>query len=274
MPTPNESPEQIEDEIRGTRRDIDRTLDALQSKLSPGQILDQALAYAKDGGGEFAANLGRTISRNPVPLTLVGIGLAWLMCSGQGGVRAEGNDLSRRRSNGNYNRDAHEDLPEENRNYYSDSSSAAVGEAVQRGATRVRESIHDVRDTAAGYAQAVGGTASEMADRAGEYAQTAWDRGVRAKDSAAQTLQEYPVVVGVLGLAAGALAAAFLPSTRREDELMGGAADQLKRSTTNALKETVDEAAEAVQSAAEQHAHPEAGEFEGAPQDRQQSESH
>lgn len=272
MPTLNESPEQIEDEIRGTRRDIDRTLDALQSKLSPGQLLDQALAYAKDGGGEFATNLGRTMSRNPLPVSLVGIGLAWLMCSRQGGGAGEGNDLSRRRSNGNYNRDAHEDLG--NGNYYSDSSSA-VGAAVQRGATRVRESVHDVHETAAGYAQAVGGTASEMADRAGEYAQTAWDRGVRAKDSAAQTLQEYPVLVGVLGLAAGALAAAFLPPTRREDELMGGAADQLKRSTTNALKETVDEASDAVQSAAEQHAHPEeAGEFEGAPQDRQQSESH
>jgi Protein of unknown function (DUF3618) len=253
MSTPNESPERIEDEIRDTRREIDRTLDALQSKLSPGQLLDQALAYVKNGGGEFTTNLGRTISRNPVPVALVGVGLTWLMCSRQGTAPAEGNGLGRRRSNGDYG--AAGDLMGENRNYYrnyySDSSSAGVGEAVQSGAARVREGVRDARDTAAGYAHTVGGAANEVADRAGEYAQAAWERSVHAKDSAAQTLQEYPVLIGVLGLAAGALAAAFLPPTRREDELMGAAADQLKRSTTEAVKETVHEAADAVQTAAE-----------------------
>src|SRR5262245_24395015 len=74
-------PEQIEDEIRVTRRDIDRTLDALQQRASPGQLLDQMLGYARSGGTEFATNFARTITQNPVPVSLLGIGCLWLMCS-------------------------------------------------------------------------------------------------------------------------------------------------------------------------------------------------
>jgi len=284
MSTPNESPEQIEDEIRDTRRDIDRTLDALQSKLSPGQLLDQALSCVKNGGGEFTANLGRSISRNPVPMTLLGISLTWLMCSGPGTAPADSDDSGAacRRRNGDYGTDKR--TPDDS-NYDSDSSSAGVGEAVERGAERVAESVHDARDTAAGYAQAVSGaasdmvdrvregfhgardaaagyaqsasdTAGDMADRAGAYARRAWGQGLRAKEGAAQMLENYPVLAGVLGLAAGAVAAALLPRTQREDELMGAAADELKRSTAEAVKQTADVAADAVQSAAEDHDSP------------------
>jgi hypothetical protein len=283
----NESPEQIEDEIRDTRRDIDRTLDALQSKISPGQLLDQALSYVKDGGGEFTANFGRSISRNPVPVALLGIGLTWIMCSGQG-TAPDGGDESRtaRRSpNGGNGTD---EPTRDDRNYYSDSSSAGVGEAVERGKGRVNEGIHDARDTAAGYAAAVSGAASDMADRvrgsfhgaretatgyaqsasdaagdmadrAGAYAQRAWDQGVRAKDGAARMLEDYPVLVGVLGLAAGAIAAALLPRTQREDELMGQAADDLKRSAKDTLQGAADDVAEAVQDVGDEASRAEAG---------------
>lgn len=249
MPTPNESPERIEDEIRGTRREIDRTLDALQSKLSPGQLLDQALSYMKDGGGEFASNIGRTVSRNPVPVVLLGIGLTWLMCS-------DGSRRPRRDSDDEFaddERRASRQVSDALHNYYSDASGAVQGaaESVESGAARVREGIHDLRDAATGTIRTVAGGADDMARQAGDYAQSAWHQGVRAKDRAVRTLQDYPVLTGVLGLAAGAMAAALLPQTRQEDELMGPAADQLKRSTKETLQEAKQEAVDALHSAAE-----------------------
>lgn len=75
------SPEQIEREIGELRAQISDTLDAVQDKLSPGELLDQALGYAK-GGGAVAADIGRGMRDNPIPATLFGISLAWLWYSG------------------------------------------------------------------------------------------------------------------------------------------------------------------------------------------------
>jgi len=48
--------------------------------MTPGSVLDQLLDYTRDSpAGEFARNLGREIRENPVPLVLIGIGIAWLM---------------------------------------------------------------------------------------------------------------------------------------------------------------------------------------------------
>lgn len=71
----------IEQEIEQTRTRMDETLGAIQEKLSPGQLVDQVLAYSKGGPGQYFSNLGRTAQQNPVPVALLGVGLAWLMMS-------------------------------------------------------------------------------------------------------------------------------------------------------------------------------------------------
>lgn len=78
------SADEIEREIRATEDDIARTLDLLQDKLSPGAIIDVVLKSSRDNGAEFAANFGRSVRDNPLPITLIGTGLAWLMLSRRG----------------------------------------------------------------------------------------------------------------------------------------------------------------------------------------------
>jgi hypothetical protein len=74
--------DRIERDLARTRARLDATIDALQEKLSPGQMVDQAVSYLKDtGGGEFGRNLMVSVRDNPIPVALVGIGLAWLMVS-------------------------------------------------------------------------------------------------------------------------------------------------------------------------------------------------
>jgi hypothetical protein len=73
----------IERDLEDTRSRLDATIDALQQKLSPGQMVDQAVTYFKEGGGvEFTHNLGRTVRDNPLPVLLIGAGIAWLAVSG------------------------------------------------------------------------------------------------------------------------------------------------------------------------------------------------
>ena len=63
------------------RADLDRTLDALERKLSPSQLLDRSLAYLREHGGDMAVALGDSVRRNPVPILLTVAGLGWLIVS-------------------------------------------------------------------------------------------------------------------------------------------------------------------------------------------------
>lgn len=102
MTEDNPGTERVERDLDHTRARLDATIDALQDKLSPGQIFDQAVAYLKEGSGaEFSRNLVHSMRDNPLPVTLVGIGLAWLMIAGPRREEAErrdyGYDEARRR---------------------------------------------------------------------------------------------------------------------------------------------------------------------------------
>lgn len=73
------SPDQIERDIADVRARISHTLDAVQDKLSPGQVLDQVLSYTKEEGGAIAEGCVRAVRQNPLPAALAGVGLAWLL---------------------------------------------------------------------------------------------------------------------------------------------------------------------------------------------------
>ena len=78
--------QEIQAEIDRTRREMDGTLHAIENRLTPGQLYDQGMQYLRNNGGtEFLSNLGDQAKRNPMPVALVGIGLAWLMATGKTG---------------------------------------------------------------------------------------------------------------------------------------------------------------------------------------------
>lgn len=85
----NESSAKIEREIEEDRRRIEERIDAIQQRMSPGQIVDEVLTYAKSsGGGEYVANFGSAVKNNPIPLALMGVSLAWLMAGPKTGTSA------------------------------------------------------------------------------------------------------------------------------------------------------------------------------------------
>lgn len=92
------SSEQLEREAEQTRAHISATLDELRARTRPGEIVDQLVDYASgSGGGMFLSNLRQQVINNPVPVALVGAGIAWLAMSNRRGPangRSAGNGVA------------------------------------------------------------------------------------------------------------------------------------------------------------------------------------
>jgi ElaB/YqjD/DUF883 family membrane-anchored ribosome-binding protein len=80
-PGSNPDPEQLERSAERIRADLDATLDALERKLSPSQLLDRSLDYLRDHGGDLAVAVGDSVRRNPVPILVTVAGLGWLIAT-------------------------------------------------------------------------------------------------------------------------------------------------------------------------------------------------
>src|SRR5207302_5071907 len=66
----------------------------MRARMSPGQVIDQLIDYAREGpAAEFGPNLAREVRENPLPLVLIGIGIAWLMAASS---RSSAPDCQRR----------------------------------------------------------------------------------------------------------------------------------------------------------------------------------
>ncbi|WP_127145233.1 DUF3618 domain-containing protein [Pelagibacterium montanilacus] len=73
------SSEDLERAIEARRVRIEKRVDDISAQFSPGQLLDEALVYAKSGpGAQFTRNLGRSVVENPLPIALAAAGLGWL----------------------------------------------------------------------------------------------------------------------------------------------------------------------------------------------------
>ncbi|MGH6875960.1 MAG: hypothetical protein ACREHV_01140, partial [Rhizomicrobium sp.] len=70
---------QIEHQAESHRAHISQLVEELRARATPGEVLDQFLGW--DDGREIARHLGRQLRDNPLPLSLVGAGVAWLMVS-------------------------------------------------------------------------------------------------------------------------------------------------------------------------------------------------
>jgi len=274
-------PEDIESEIASTRAEMSDTLDAIQRKLSPGQILDQALSCVRSGSGEFASNFAGTIKQNPVPITLLGISLGWLMLSGRSsGGRYYSGDVAGEY----YAPEAEGYMPEESMGSKMrgamqsarEKMSAALGKAgeaassAQERAGEMAQGAHDtaghvsesMRDTASSMRDSAGHMAGSMREKSSQIAGRVRDRtsrlaggarhsAQRARSGFEHMLNEQPLLLGALGVAIGAAIGAALPSTRRESELMGQTRDDLLQRAREVGEEQLHKAGRVAEAAGE-----------------------
>jgi hypothetical protein len=81
--------EQLEQQAHQLRAQISQTIHAIRDRMTPGQVVDQVANYAQRGpAAEFFRNLGREARENPLPLTLIAAGVAWLIIASSLSSRA------------------------------------------------------------------------------------------------------------------------------------------------------------------------------------------
>jgi ElaB/YqjD/DUF883 family membrane-anchored ribosome-binding protein len=76
------SSERIERDIENTRSRMAGTLNDIQRRFSSGQLVDQVLGYLDEKSGRVGSQITNTLKENPVPATLTGVGLIWLLTAG------------------------------------------------------------------------------------------------------------------------------------------------------------------------------------------------
>jgi ElaB/YqjD/DUF883 family membrane-anchored ribosome-binding protein len=198
--------EAIARDLDRTRNNVNETLDALQARLSPGQMLDRTLAFVRENGGEFVGNLGESVKQNPLPTLVTGIGLAWLIAARTRGAPSEPDRTTQRGTGG------------------------SIRETVSGAADSAREGLADAAETLSNKADAV-------KERVAGTAEAVTVQARRAREGFTQLLEEQPLLVGACAVALGAFIGYSLPATETEDRWMGEARDRTVQRAKEAGKE-------------------------------------
>ena len=251
--------EQLEHEAETVRWQLSQTLDELRGRITPGQVVDEVVEYARDGGGaEFVRNLGRQVKENPLPLTLIGAGVAWLIigtgrprvdgvgtrdtgrvADGRGGriaggladaagdaadrlvERAEDSlaVLGKTAADTKARADAALDRAANAAEDAAHSAQDTARSAWRRASEGVQEATHSAQDTVASTYRRVARKTGDAAGRIGNSTAAAVRSTATASRSALDFCREQPLVLAGLGLAVGAAIGALLPRTRLEEDL-------------------------------------------------------
>jgi hypothetical protein len=238
------STREIERDVERTRSDIEHTVDALRDKMSIGQIVDEvAHHFRASGGNEMVSNLAAQARANPMPLALVGIGLAWLM-SGRG-QPAMGHSYYSSHDYGS-------DDTELGGSYRDASASRGIGtragEAASSAKDTVAQSVHKVgegissaKDTLVQSGHSAGEAVSSGIHQAGDRAAHVYgrmsDQASRTQRTVSDLVDREPLVLAGLGLAIGAAIGAMLPATETENRLLGEKRDSLKHRAEGLARE-------------------------------------
>jgi ElaB/YqjD/DUF883 family membrane-anchored ribosome-binding protein len=236
-------PQVIEREIDATRADMRATLEALERRFSFDRLVDMTVGRIRARGGEFAGNLTDAATQNPMPLLLTSIGLGWMMLTSRRGSRG-GNETSY----GSEWKDR--SSADQWKGQWADERGGAIREGIENvreRAGRAVDQVHGVvdstRDTLKQAADSTRETWRQAADSSREtFEQTTEslrsgaeslrsgatrafevtrEQAGMARDRVDRLVHEQPLMLGALGLAAGAIIGALLPTSEHEDRYLG-----------------------------------------------------
>lgn len=298
-------PTTIERDLAETRARLSTHLDELTRRLSPGQLVDEGLAYLRNGqGAEFVRKLGDDVRDNPLPVALTGLGVAWLAVAStvrrdQPASRAvvpydqarasrstgdEDDIAERARRAGDAVTRGAEDTEEAFRARVAEARARILGvqrdaaetasayadrvqQSLEAAQNRASETLRRMRDSTRDWSQGMAETGRQTSEAVGGALRRSRDYATSAGNGLAETVGDNPLLLAAFGLTAGALLGMMLPRTSQEDEWMGGAAGAV-RETADDLMERGTRAAKAAASAGYEAARSEAARSEDAPGSR------
>jgi hypothetical protein len=257
------SSREIRSEIDRTRSDMDDTFAALDAKMTPSQIGLEIWNLFKGGSTAGASKLWQVAREHPMPAAVVGLGLGWLMVESSRKSDDAYDGLDRGAYRGDYRgygsssyrqgyagTSGYPDFDAEDSGLLS-----AAKDKVQDVASGARDALSSATDKVGDAADWTKEHASELghqvADKASDLGHQARDRAVELKRQARQkargaklgfwqTMEENPLMIGAATLALGVVAGLLIPSTDKEDELMGETRDHLFDEVKEAGQQALD----------------------------------
>jgi ElaB/YqjD/DUF883 family membrane-anchored ribosome-binding protein len=257
-----------EREAETTRRSLANSLNELQDRLTPGQVFDEALTYAKSGSGTFARAFSNAVRENPFPALLIGTGCMLFMSEKMGITKSRPAGVYTASYPATTDTDHGPSIGERAKEKVHSAADtvkqgfAAVGDRLQDTSERVRETAQGMGEGVAEAAERVRqrtqSVAERLTDTAAQTSEQARIASRQVKDKANTLLHEQPMLMAGIGLALGAAIAALIPVTRAENRLMGETSDRVKRRVRDtaaqqfeAAKDTAGELVERAKTVAE-----------------------
>ncbi len=228
---------EIEREIAETRVELSETVEAIQERLTPSNIVSNATESVRQAASEKVRQMTDnsfmdTVRANPLPSAMIGIGAAWLYFKGRSNTRDSYRYSGDWRSARDYNPGVYGS---------SERGEYAVG---TRGAGygTSGESIREAGDR-------VGSMGRDLASRASEMAED-WRDSARYTTRRAQlkfndVLRDNPLMLGAAAALVGAAIGMSIPETEAENRLMGEARDAVVNRAQDMASQAADKVSEA-----------------------------
>jgi ElaB/YqjD/DUF883 family membrane-anchored ribosome-binding protein len=219
---------EIEHEIEETRARMGRTIEEIRKDLSPGQLVDQALHYFREGrvgevAGSMASSVGSVVKENPMPTALVGIGLTWLAVSSYRQKSSSSSSVREPVAGRIFSATSEASNP---------TSELSEGQAERESRLEgAREKAHELAESARSRSHALRERAQGLSHSAGERVrhtgEMARSGAHRAREASTRTFEAQPLLVGVIAIGVGALIGALVPESASERRLMHDKRDRL-----------------------------------------------
>jgi ElaB/YqjD/DUF883 family membrane-anchored ribosome-binding protein len=259
--TTDEKTHEIRREIERTRDDMSETVNAIQERLSPRNIATAAASSVRDratGTWQDVAesDSGRYVRANPIPATMVCVGLAGLAWLAFAGREPRQRYRGRHMSRGNAARDWRRGSEYfEGEDYDRGFDGPDYGPGYQSASMHGRgmEEASAIGNTTGSGEYGTAGRREDrtrnVTERAGEMAAQVRRRARRARTQLQRTWQQRPLLVGAVAAMLGLLVGLTVPETEVENEWMGEARDGMIDNAQESVRNTVQKVQNAAQNA-------------------------
>lgn len=245
-PRSENSPENIEREIEATRDRMSQNIDQLGDRLSPDNLKHEAKSAIRHAAQDAVSNVGeqarRTGSRlvdvireNPLPVIAVGAGVTWLLTQ-RSSSDISGDRMARYAYTGPDRRQGDSWL-------HGSGIKERVDEAVSGVKQTVGEAAGGIKSRSGELVGDVGELKTQAQERVAKLGGQARRQTRRAKTNLEHAANENPLIVAIGATVVGLALGLLLPATRRENDLMGPARDQLMDRAENTAERLKDAAA-------------------------------
>ncbi len=231
----------IEREIAHTRSEMSETIDAIEERFSPQYIKEQVKEQVKESAKGAGKNMIETIKENPVPAAIAGLSIGWLIMKGREESPQRRQDYYRTDYRPMYGPARYGDRGSYQPEYYPEAERYRSGAAYESGGSD--RSVSDKAGEAAQHArERAAELGHEVQHRAEEFGHEVQHRAEQAVNSLERMMYENPLAVGAIAVGVGAAVGLLLPSTQKEDELMGETRDKLVNKVQSKASDTLEKA--------------------------------